>query len=347
LTDAPLHLLLRLDANHHIGLAHAIRVAAILALLETPHRLTVAGDGELLADFFPGARHHPLSGDGKDEFFALVGQAAPDLVLVDHPRPGTGFWQELKAHAGTIPVLAIDDEGGDVDADLIINGTVLDEYHRYPALHASAQVLAGGQYSLIRPVFAESRWQNPASPAVTIVVGSADRARDWALHLVSGKIDLSGWGKVRMIVGRAFPAMATLAERCSRFGIALQSGVSGEEMAQAMASAQTVLITGGMVVYEALAVGVPAVVFPQMENLIPEARWFAQRHCIVDLGFDGGMDEARLSAAVDRLLSSRHERMAMSQAQSAIVDGLGMARAAKAIDSLLAAAGDKHGKLKR
>lgn len=331
------HLLLRLDANHGIGLAHAIRVAAILALLDMPHRVTVAGDGELLADFFPTARHHPLAGDGKDEFFALLRQTSPGLILVDHPRPGAGFWAKLKVHAGAIPVVAIDDEGGDVDADLVINGTVLDEYHRYPVLRTQAKVLTGGLYSLIRPVFAESRWQNPATPAVTIVVGSANRARDWALHLVSGKYDVRRWGKVRMIVGRAFPDMAALAERCGRLGVALQSGVSGEEMACAMASAQTVLITGGMVVYEALAVGVPAVVFPQIENLIPEARWFAQRGCIVDLGFDGGMDEALVAAAVDRMLSSPAERGTMSQAQSAIVDGRGMARAAMAIGSILSA----------
>jgi len=336
LTTGNAHILVCLDANHRIGLGHAVRVSAIFDLLKVPHRTTVAGAGELITDLFPGQRLLPASVEDPNAFFSLIGEIRPDLILVDHPRPGPSFWRLLSMRSRGIPVVAIDDEGGEVDADLVINGTVLDQYHRYPLLRPQAKLLVGRDYALIRPVFGETPWCPLPEPSVVIVVGSGDRARDWVLHLMSRKIDFSSWGKVRMIVGRAFPNMARLRHDCGALGVLLESGISGEGMAEALSQASVALITGGMIVYEALAVGVPAIVFPQIENLIPEARWFAKRGCIVDLGCEGGTNSGLVSDAVGRLLSSPSERLVMSSAQRATIDGRGILRAAKEIDGLLA-----------
>jgi spore coat polysaccharide biosynthesis predicted glycosyltransferase SpsG len=333
--DQTRRILVRLDANHCIGLAHAIRVAGTLSLLEALREITVVGDGELLAEFFPNACRYLTALDDRHRFPALAAELRPDLVIVDHPHPGEGFWRALRASIGDVPLVAIDDFGGDIDADVVINGTVLDEYHHYPCLGSEARLLAGGRYSLLRRDFGENRWRDPTDTAVTIVVGSGERAREWAHLLASGVIDMRRWGRVRMIVGRAFPDMPRLREECAGSGIVLQSGLSGREMAQAMAEASVVLMTGGMVVYEALAVGVPAVVFPQLDNLIPEARWFAARNCIVDLGFERGMDARTIGDAVAVLLADPAKRAAMSRAQQEVIDGQGMRRAAVEIDRLL------------
>lgn len=329
------HILVRLDADHRIGLAHAIRVAAISALLKVPHRISVAGAGDLITDFFPGQRLLPAPVDTPDAFFSLIAKTRPDIILVDHPRPGHSFWHGLRVNAGGIPVVAIDDEGGEVEADLVINGTVLDQYHHYPQLHPQDRLLLGKEHALIRPVFGATPWLNPCKTSVVIVIGSADRARDWAFQLVSGTVDTGNWGKVRMIVGKAFPDMARLQRDCDALGVSLESGLSGERMAEALSEASVALITGGMIVYEALAVGVPAIVFPQIENLVPEAKWFAQRGCVIDLGYEGGMNSSLVSETVDRLLSSASERLSMSRIQRATIDGCGMLRAAEKIDGLL------------
>lgn len=329
------HILVRLDANHEIGLAHAIRVSSILRLLNTEHQITIAGQGNLIADFFPGQKLLPTTAADPDTFFSLIDRIRPTIVLVDHPRPGANFWLQLKERAGNIPVVAIDDEGGAVDADLIINGTVVDEYHHYPVLSSSSRLLLGGQYAQIRPEFSANQWQDPDQRSVVIVIGSADRARDWALLLTSGAINMSNWGRVTMIVGRAFPEMARLQENCNSVGVLLASGLSGERMAATLSQASVALMTGGMIVYEALAVGVPAVVFPQIENLLPEAAWFGQRGCIIDLGFEGGMNTRQVIEAIDKLLSDSALRISMSKTQRATVDGCGMSRAAEEIDRLL------------
>lgn len=331
-----LHLLVRLDANHQIGMGHAVRVSAILRLLRTQHYVTVIGEGELIADLFSGLQIVSVNMTDPNSFPRLIREIKPDLVLVDHPQPGHEFWRQLRESDGNIPVVAIDDEGGDVDADLIINGEVLDRYHHYPLLRPRSRLLAGQDYALIRPIFAETPWHPTIEPSVVIVAGSADRARDWALQLTSGVLDMRNWGKVRVIVGRAFPDLPRLQSNCDNLGVTLESGLSGENMAQALAQANVALITGGMILYEAIAVGVPAVVFPQVQNMVPVTQWFAERGCIVDLGYGGGTNSRLIAETVGRLLDSSSARLAMSSTQRSTIDGRGMKRVAAVIDNLLA-----------
>lgn len=323
-------ILVCLEAGHDIGLGHAVRVAGILRLLVAQHQVVIAGDGIQLDALFPAARRLPPAA-----IAALIEAVAPDLVLVDRPGFEPAWWQALDAAARDIPVVVIDDYGGAFPADMVINGTVLDEYHRYAGLRAGAQTLAGADYALVRPQFAQQPWSDPAEASVQIVAGGGDAARDWCLQLVSGALPLASWGKVGLIVGAAFPHRDALAAACARQGVMLESGVPAERMAQALSQAALALTTGGMVVYEAVAAGVPALVFPQMDNLTGEARWFAGRGAIADLGPGGGMDVAAVSAAVTALLGDRAERVAMSRRQRALIDGCGMLRAAAAIDRML------------
>jgi len=49
------NIVLRLDANGKIGLAHAVRVSSILKLLPFEIEITVVGNGSQLSDFFSEA----------------------------------------------------------------------------------------------------------------------------------------------------------------------------------------------------------------------------------------------------------------------------------------------------
>lgn len=324
-------ILVVLEAGHAIGLGHAVRVSGILRLLGPQHQVVIAGDGAQLDVMFPTARRMPHASPA-----ALCETVAPDLLLIDRPGFDRAWWQALDAAARDIPVVVIDDYGGEFPADLVVNGTVLDEYHRYTGLRPGAQTLCGARYALVRPQFAQQPWTDPAQRSVLIVAGGGDAARDWALQLVSAT--LASWGKVGMIVGAAFPDRSVLEQACVRRGVTLESGVPVERMAQALSQAALAVTTGGMIVYEAVAAGVPALVFPQMDNLVDEARWFAGHGAVTDLGPAGGMNAGTVSRAVTALLGQRAARVAMSQRQRALVDGRGMLRAAAAIARLLEAA---------
>ena len=256
--------------------------------------------------------------------------------MIDHPRHN-GRWSQLvrRAAAGTL-VAVIDDWGGEIDADVIINGTVLDDYHHYTGMPDGALVLTGPRYTLLRSAFAATPWPSAAGGGgVVMVVGSGARAGAWAFFLTSNALDRSGWGPVRMVVGGAFPERAALTGACAAAGIALSVGLTAPELASVLASSSLALITGGMIVYEALAVGVPAVVFPQLDDLIPEARWLAERGCVLDLGFEGGFDGPTVAAAVARLLGDDGAALALSHRGRTLLDGRGTERAAAALAARL------------
>jgi spore coat polysaccharide biosynthesis predicted glycosyltransferase SpsG len=256
----------------------------------------------------------------------------PDALLLDLPCYEADVFDTLRGTG--IPLICIDDWGGPIAADLVINGTVIDAYHRYPNLPAGATALTGGAYTLIRPDFGRTTWTDLDDAGIVIVVGSGQRARDWAHLLLDG--DRTGWGPVTMIVGSVFPRRAAFAAAAALRGIDVRGGLDAAALAACLSQAAVTLITGGMVVYEAMAVGVPAVVFPQLDNMIVEAGFLSAAGCILDLGFDAGMSPPVIGRTIDALLADRNLRREMSRRQRAMVDGKGMERAASAISRFLA-----------
>jgi len=327
----PLRLLVRIDGGA-VGFGHSVRTAGLLAQLAWPLDLVVAGDGAGLDRFFPTARFRSVA-DHPGGLAGVLAEACPDAILVDLPRHDDALWRTVRALGR--PVICIDDEGGDVVADLVLNGTVLDRYHHYPALPAGARALVGPSYTMLRPAFSATPWRDPAEPGVAMVIGSGERAWNWAHVLTGPGLDRSGWGKLAMVVGAAFPDMDRLAEVCAAAGITLHNGLDAADLARLLADAQVALITGGMIVYEALAVGVPTVVFPLVANMPPEIDWLKARGCVVDLGYDGGMDMERVGTAVGGLIADRTAASEMSRRGRAVIDGKGMARAAAAVAALL------------
>lgn len=324
--------LLRVDANSMVGMGHATRLSALVGLLRTRCDLVVAGNDETLKSAFPHTPIRALVSEDSPEFRKVLETFKPALVIVDLPPSGARPWEMIRDWT-SVPIVALDDEGGELDADLIINGTVLEQYHRYKC-PSGARVLCGVQYSMIRPVFSAHPWQR-ANTSVAIVVGSGEHAEAWALMLTSGTVNMTTWGMVRMVVGPSFQEYSRLESLCQQIGIHLQQAISGEALASLISNSAVALITGGMIVYETLAMGVPAVVFPQVPNLVPEAKWFSDQGAILDLKYDGGMDPIAVEEAVGSLLRNRKAALAMSAVQRSMVDGRGLHRAAAAVDALL------------
>jgi spore coat polysaccharide biosynthesis predicted glycosyltransferase SpsG len=323
-------LLVRLDANNHVGYGHIVRTGCLLQQLET--RLSPVALGALdnppieIGEALPYSSSSGL--DALDEAIAAV---KPDAILVDLPEWVDRPWASFR-RAG-VPVIAIDDQGGRVDADLIVNFTALDEYHRYDEPGPPAQKLIGPQYTLLRAPFGVSRWQQPDPPHLLVVIGSGERAYEWARRLAHGGLDGLPVASIDIVIGAGFPDPETLGRNEI---VTVNRNLPAERLAALMAKASVGLMTGGMVVYEALAVGLPVVAFPQVSNLVPEMAWFAARGSISDLGYDGGMDMSLVRERVAALLGDRAAAEAQSAAGRAIIDGQGSRRVARAIDALLA-----------
>jgi spore coat polysaccharide biosynthesis predicted glycosyltransferase SpsG len=175
-------LIIRVDAVHETGLAHAARCSRLIDLLPERPRVHVLGQGEALSEFFPYDKIVPLKGPVDVFLKALVIETEADAVLVDQPVHDPVLWSALDA-LPQLKRLMVDDFGSDAPADLVFNGTVIEDYHRYPNLRTGGHALCGGEYALIAPVFAKSRHDDARKGPVIAICGGGDRAADWAMQL--------------------------------------------------------------------------------------------------------------------------------------------------------------------
>lgn len=326
-----MRMVLRLDADASTGFGHAVRSSALVQAFTPGIELVVAGDDvAAIRSVFPSARHRSVQDEG---FEAILKAESPDLVIVDLPRTEPSLWALARA-SGAV-VVAVDDEGGAISADFVINGAGPESVHDYPLLTGKDQTLTGPAHALLRPDFGHIRWQAPADRSVSIIAGSGTRARDWALMLATDGLRDVRPGPVKMAVGAFFDPIEELRTRCRASGITLVQGLSAGDMARFLAGSQAALITGGMLMPETLAIGTPAIVFPQVENLIPETRWFAERGAIRDLGRDGGVDLSLIKTQVDTLLSQPDAARRQSDRGRALVDGHGARRCAERIEQAI------------
>ena len=139
----PVRILVRIDATAETGLGHAVRTLSLLSSLPFAVKLEISGAGYALGGFFPEATLLPPAATSED-LWHLASRLRPDAVLMDLPSYPVSFWQHCRT--AEIPVIVIDDWGGPIAADLIVNGTVLAAYHRYPAMSDSRRLLCGRQF---------------------------------------------------------------------------------------------------------------------------------------------------------------------------------------------------------
>ena len=323
---------LRIDADRDIGYGHAVRVAALVEKLPAAETI-VCGHVDRLEHLFPGCKQIDAPADPR-ACVQLIRSLAAGLVLCDSPLLSPAFWPAAHALAPA-RMVAVDDYGGPVQADLVVNGTVLPEYHRYPALRGPAMALCGGRYALLRSCFRGRAWTEPLEQRLTVVAGSGPRAARWIGALATAGFFASHGSAVRLVVGWGF-SNAELVQRLRSSGVVVHVGMEGPELAQLLTSSTLLLATGGMIVYEALALGVPSIILPQEDNLLAEAAWFASRGAIVDLGPMDDRCAARTAAVVADLWNDPSSRQRLAARAASVIDGAGTQRVAAHIAQLLA-----------
>lgn len=321
----PLRILARVDADGNTGAGHAVRVKAIVRTFGLNTELLIFGEGKELGKIFPQTEIRCPGANQSTQIADAAARFEPDLILCDLPAPGKDLRHHLDGETD-VPFIVIDDFGGDYRASGVVNGTVLPAYHKYPGLRDDALRLCGGEYALLRRSFGETRPTGNRLRTIGIVVGSGERAASWAEFLTSGAVDFADSGAVGMVVGWAFPDPDTLSERCAQKGISFAQGLSEEQLASFLASSELALVTGGMISYESLAVGTPTIIFPNMQNLIAEAEWFAANSCAVNLGEDGGFDAAYLRNVIASLKADPQARTRLSRNGHRAIDGRGVSR---------------------
>jgi len=332
-------LILRVDATHEGGVGHANRTARLLDALPVRPNVHVLGRGDALKSFFPRDTVHPLNGPVGAYLKALASETGARAVLIDEAEYDPALWAALDS-LPQLQRIMIDDFGSDAPADLVINGTVIESYHAYPNLRDGGQALCGGQYALIAPDFAQARHSEAQRGPVVAVCGGGDRAAEWAMMLAEHGPELVAPHRLLLIVGAAYPDFEALKTLAVYNGGVAKQGVPPHHLSAHLARAPLTILTGGMIVYETLAAGAPAAVFPQLNNLKPEIAWFAERQAVVDLGYETGDDLDHLRQTLTELLKDAARTDALSETGPTLIDGQGLERVVAALAPRLTGQGD-------
>lgn len=316
--SASTRLVVRVAAGPRLGYGHLMRVRALAETLALPTTVSVRGgrSAESAARAL-GLRLIPNAD-------ALRGAG---LLVVDDPSLKQGGPWIARARRAGVPSVSIHDDAAAHDADLVICGSV-----GVNRLRTSADVLNGTRFYLL-----DRR------------IGEARRARSTPSHDRPSRVlvALGGGERVRRL---ARPLVDAIRERCPNASVVVAAGFSTGRrpplrgarwlsarmgLVKALLKSDVAVVAGGVTLYEACALGVPAVGLAVVREQRRAIRAFARRGAVIDAGATGAAIEAAASG-VARLLTDARLRNATSNRARRLVDGQGTDRVAGRIRGLLA-----------
>lgn len=265
-----------------------------------------------------------------EETLALARKTQAVWIVLDGYR-FTADWIARLGAAAAARVLVVDDLAREpaYRADLLLNHNPWAEASLYAGRIAPGAVLAGPEYTLLRPEFLAKRRQGQA------VAASASR-----LLVTFGATGGSGLVEktLKALVSPALSGLETrlVAGHLRRDGLALD--VAGlrrldlhvlehvDDMAEVMAWADLALASAGTTAWELMLLGVPSLLTVIADNQFGVAQYAASVGAARNLGRQEVLDAPGLAAALAALAGDAEARQAMRLAGQGRLDGQGALR---------------------
>jgi spore coat polysaccharide biosynthesis predicted glycosyltransferase SpsG len=336
-TCADLRVLFCAAAGARRGYGHLVRSLSFARALGVRPLLAVRGTQQ--------ARDIAL-GLGADVVGAPATRAIralrPDVVVVDDPStPHAQRRIDAARRAGAL-VVTIHDLGlGCAEGDVVIDGSAASPVSARPGRVS----LVGTRFAILDAQYAPAQRRAHSHPRT---VAPSHRRLHAPSHRKQVLIALGGGPHVRTAaaIARAIVAADPHAHvRIAGGFVARPRAVAPRVtwvtarrgLARELAGADVAIVGGGVSLYEACAMGVPAVALPVVSGQVPTVRAFAKRGAAIGLdriGVNGGAAARNAAARAVALLNSPHQREALARRSTRFVDGQGASRAAAAVAAL-------------
>jgi hypothetical protein len=251
-----------------------------------------------------------------------------DVLIVDDPSEKHGRGWIARARRDGIPSVSVHDDVWAHDADLVVCASL-----GIGRPQTDAPLLRGAQFYLLDRRIAEARRPRPARrlirPRVLIALGGGEHVRRIAQRIVDAIVRLVPAALVSVAAGFARgrrPALKNARWLSAKNGLV-----------RALNRADIAIVAGGVTLYEACALGVPAVGLSVVRAQQRAIRAFARKGAVINAG-DAFADRRAIdnaAAAVARLTRSRTLRRDTASRACRLVDGRGASRVAACITALL------------
>lgn len=329
-----LRVLFRAPAGARRGYGHLVRCRSLARALGVRPLVALRGGGHA-SDVALALGTDLLASPSLDAMRRL----APDVVIVDDPNPRHARrWIAAARRTGALVVTVHDLGLGAPEGDLVIDGSVA----RAARARKGSVGLAGTRFAVLDPGVLGS---TPAARTLSGPRGEPDKARPTAAPRLSKTVLIAlGGGPHAQTAGAIARAMVAADPSVEvRIAGGFAAGprtahprvcwtVPRRGLASELRDVDLAVVGGGMSLYEACAMGVPAVALPVVAAQRPTVRAFAARGAAMEVP-----PRAKASAAAAvalRLLNDRTRRAGMARRSMQLVDGRGAFRAAAAVAAL-------------
>src|ERR1035437_833986 len=331
-------LLIRADASLAIGTGHVMRCLALaqawqdaggtvsLAVGELPDALLL----RVTAEGVSLSRVHATPGGPEDagETVAQAHRLRADWVVIDGDRFGTDFLETVRA-AG-FRVLLIDDfaDRESFPADLIVNPNLDDDGEPYRKRGATARLLMGPSYVLLRREFrqgAEKREIRQTGNRILVTLGGSDPE-----NLTPKIADALARCSDLDVTAIAGPGYDKADELRKRNASNLRIVFNPPSIAQFMNGSDQAIIAAGGTLWELLSMGCAGLSYSRNIVQTRVVQVLSHRGVVVDMGETRHFDPAKLVVSVKELVDSHKARERMTTLGRMLVDGMGTTRVVEA-----------------
>lgn len=253
----------------------------------------------------------------------LLQSLQPDVLVVDDPDVGAAAaWIRAARRAG-IAVASVHDLGlGCHEADLRIDGSVHTRFEP-----RTGRTATGTAYAIVDPALRRYARAASARRSVVVSLGGGPRAETaWAI--ASEIARRAPQLEVRVVGGFVSPAPPKHAAARAVANV-VWVGAS-TNLARELGEARVAVVGGGVSLYEACALGTPAVGVPVVAAQRPTVAGFVARRAALGRA-TGRLVPRRVAGDALKLLRQARLRTFVAGAARRLVDGRGALRAARAI----------------
>ncbi len=257
-----------------------------------------------------------------------IAESGCQVLVVDDPSSGPAeTWIRAGRRAGRSVVTVHDLGIGCLEGDLVVDGSVI----RKPVLRAAyGQVVSGPAYAVLDPGLMAWRRRGEApvgriqvlialgggtNSTLAAAIADALIAADAQVHVrIAGGFSVAGAGQIRV-----------------RPRVCWLGRVPG--LGRELARADVAVVGGGVTLYEACAVGVPAVAVPVVDAQRDTIAAFVRKGAACGI-VEGPVDPDRVVSLVLSLAESRARRTQVASRATRLIDGKGAARVAQFVTRL-------------
>ena len=245
-----------------------------------------------------------------------------DIVIFDLIDLEKKRLEKLKAGG----VVVIDDTGNkEISADLVINGSIVKEFHKYIPVKRNTKFYLGPKYCILGEEFDRlpSLEIAPEVTSVLISMGGSDLS-GLTVKVMEALVENALVPVIHVILGVGFreeKKINKIIEKASASKIFLHKNVPN--MAQMMRQADIGITAGGRTAYELAASGVPGIIIPSSFHEVKVAETFGVKGIFLPLS---QWDKEKFIELLKKLINNYHLRKKMSEEGQKLVDSEGRRR---------------------